>query len=358
MTLDSRDIMILRLAAMYHRLPYRGVGRFGFGKGLEDELGILSAAGMLKVSRDKEYMRPSPQAFDMLSGQGYDYARCADRPYNSRASLRRRLEAASIALTALRAGIDPLPDGVGALSRQPVFLPAFALRAGGGNMMNAASCAGFGHWGGTGFMLHYVGPGGAGMYEANELGHLHNLSSLFDPGLGAPLALVFAGQCHASLHRQLSAQAPSKKHGRYGFRDFWDVYRRSDLPIHLLPCDETGAMQLAIMRQPGYRLRIAKAALGPGWAPNVDGIPDADGSIGGRPLVIAADMDARRVGRICRAARQLGHEEVMVAALKSQVESFYMPFMKGRGIRLLGITRRILDDAFGESLPPCPLGGE
>ena len=46
----------------------------------------------------------------------------------------------TVLLTCLGAGIEPAYDKVDRLKRQPVFLPAFALRGGDGNLMNAASC--------------------------------------------------------------------------------------------------------------------------------------------------------------------------------------------------------------------------
>ena len=69
------------------------------------------------------------------------------RPYAQSSALRRRLEVGTVLLTCLGAGIEPAYDKVDRLKRQPVFLPAFALRGGDGNLMNAASCVGFGHWG-------------------------------------------------------------------------------------------------------------------------------------------------------------------------------------------------------------------
>ena len=62
----------------------------------------------------------------------------------------------TVLLTCLGAGIEPAYDKVDRLKRQPVFLPAFALRGGDGNLMNAASCVGFGHWGNHAYLLQYV----------------------------------------------------------------------------------------------------------------------------------------------------------------------------------------------------------
>lgn len=42
---------------------------------------------------------------------------------------------------------------------------------------------------------------------------------------------------------------------------------------------------------------------------------------GTRPLVIAADMDIRRVERVITAARKLGKKEVLLATFRNQMEA-------------------------------------
>ena len=49
--------------------------------------------------------------------------------------------------------------------------------------MNAAVCAGFGHWGDTAYMVQYVGENTLGFFMNNELSHLHNLASVFSERL-------------------------------------------------------------------------------------------------------------------------------------------------------------------------------
>ena len=348
MKLDRRDIELLRIAAKYRRLPPGVTGRLGFAA-LSDEISLLSAAGLVKVSRDGEHMRLSEAGCELLSRYGHECDPGADKPYSNRSTLRRRLDVSSVALTALRAGIDILPDNIDDLSTQPSFFPAFAFRDGETNLLSAATCAGFGHWGDKGYILQYVSPDRSGMYLSNELRQLYNLSSIFSGGLNTPLAMVFAGESYMDIHKQLNSCAASNRHGKRGYKDYWDVYRISDMPIHLLSCDETGAIQLAIMRQPGYIAKIAKTALGADWTPLDEGIPEADGHVRGSPLVIAADMDVRRVFRVCESARGLGRPEVLVAALKGQIDGLYKNVLPRDGMaKLLCIDLPVLSDAFGK----------
>ena len=62
----------------------------------------------------------------------------------------------------------------------------------------------------------------------------------------------------------LSNQTPSGRNGKKGFTDYSQAYPRLGIPVSLVSCDDTGAMQLAIMRQMDYRTRIAQAAFGAG----------------------------------------------------------------------------------------------
>ena len=82
--------------------------------------------------------------------------------------------------------------------------------------------------------------------------------------------------------------------------DYSQAYPRLGIPACLLSCDDTGALQLAIMRQTDYRAQIAQAAFGARWSPEDSRIPEADGQVDGNPLVIAVDMDLRRLGRMRR----------------------------------------------------------
>lgn len=350
MLLDGRDLKLLRLAGRYRWLPYEQFSRLEFPS-LLPEIELLMKTGYLGLSQKKRYIKLSPQGYETLMKRGYNYDPGSKRAFASSSALRRRLEVSSIMLTALRAGIDVLQDNVEGLSRQSAFYPAFDLRDGETNLMNAASCAGFGHWGNKGYMLQYVSPQSPGMYQTNELKHLHNLSSLFDLGFITPLAMIFAGPSYREVHERLRNKVPSSRHGKKGFLDFWDVYQKSELPIHLLSCDETGATQLALMKQPDYNARIARAAFGERWTPRDDILPEADGVIdGNRPLIIAADMDIQRVARTIADAKRIGAKEVLLAAFKSQMEELLMEAFPRDGMVVhLRIDQPVLTAAFGKS---------
>lgn len=346
--LDRRDMELLCLAGRYRWLPYGCFDTFGL-TGLNEAAELLAKTGLITVSRSKQYFRMSPRGYELLEAQGYTYDPGAKRAFSGSSALRRRLEVAGIMLTCLRAGIDVSRDDVYGLKNQPVFFPAFEMRTGGTNMMNAANCAGFGHWGDKAYILQYVSEENAGMVLTNELSHLHGMASIFDRSLNTPSAMIFAGENYRQIYAQLQNTKPSKRHNKKAFFDFWDVYRKADIPIHLLSCDEMGAVQLALMRQPDYNAKIARAAIGELWTPADELFPEADGCVDGNPLVIAADMDIRRVERVWKAARLRGCAEIMVAAFPQQIEEVLCKVIPMDGtVTLLSMEKSVPEAAFGK----------
>lgn len=354
MLYDRRDFGLLRLAGTYQWLPLAPLQALSSLNQLCHEAELLSALGLLTYSRNKQYLMPSPAGYQFLSSLELTCRPPTKRPYAQSPALRRRLEVGTILLTCLGAGIEPAYDKVERLKRQPVFLPAFLLRGGEGNLMNAASCAGFGHWGDSAYLVEYVSKQSPGFFMNNELAHLHNLASVFSERLDTPQALLLAGKSYRDIYDVLTSKAPSERNGKKGFVDYSHAYLRMGIPVCLVSCDDTGVMQLAIMRQSDHRARIAKAAFGARWKPEDDQLPEADGHVDGKPLVIAVDMDLRRLERVCRDACQQGRHEVLVAALEGQMSGLLLDiFPRGAPIRALRINAQVLSVAFGGA---CTMG--
>ncbi len=354
MLYDRRDFGLLRLAGAYQWLPLAPLRALSPLKQLYREAELLSLMGLLTFSRNGAYLIPSPKGYQFLATSDLPYQPPTKRPYSGSPTLRHRLEVGSILLTCLGAGIEPALDKVDHLKRQPVFLPAFALRIGDGNLMNAASCAGFGHWGDTAYMIQYVGEHNPGFFMNNELAHLHNLASVFSERLDTPQALLLAGESYRSIYAMLARKTLSDRNGKKGFVDYSQAYPRLGIPACLLSCDDTGTLQLAVMRQKDYHSRIAQAAFGARWVRTDSRLPEADGQVDGNPLVIAVDMDLRRLDRVCRDAQQQGRKEILVAALEGQMSGLLLEhFPKGAPIRPLRINTKVLSVAFGGE---CVLG--
>jgi hypothetical protein len=343
MLLDGGDAEILRLAGRYRWLPCAGLGKYGFC-GLETEIEKLARLRLLTKARSGEYLRLTAEGYALLEQAGYSYKPGGKRAWAGSPALRRRLQTAEVMLTCLRAGIDTLQEDVKALREQPVFYPAFDLRPA---MMNCASCIGFGHWGGAAYMIQYIAPDSPGMYRVNEFSVFHNLASVFGGRRDTPMALLIFGESYAAAYKQLTGTAPSARHGVKGFADFRDVYDKTDMPVHIAACGEAGARQLAVMRQPDYRARIARAAYGQRWQTRDAQIFEADGCVDGSPLVIAADMDLRRLDTVVAAAKALGRPLVRAAAFDVQLREVLHPLYGNDGmVSLLKIEDAVLDAAF------------
>lgn len=348
MIYDRRDYGLLRMVGAYQWLPLAPLRASSILRDLCHEAELLSTLGLLTFSRSGEYLMLSPQGYQLLEGFGLQCHTTAKRPYSKSPTLRRRLEVGTILLTCLGAGIEPAYDKIDQLKRQPVFFPAFALRKGEGNLMNAAGCAGFGHWGDTAYMALFVTRDALGFFMNNELGHLHNLASVFGENLNTPQALILAGESYRTVYEVLMRKTLSDRHGKKGYVDYSYAYPKLGIPAHLLSCDDTGALQLAIMRQPEYREHIARAAFGARWTAKDERLQEADGHVDGNPLVIAVDMDVRRLERVCKDACLQGRKEIMVAALEGQMTGLLLDIMpKEAPIRPLRINGQVLSVAFG-----------
>lgn len=347
MLLDSSDMELLRLAGSCQCLPFQGTEALRSLAPVRARAEALALTGLLSISRNRRYLTPTGRGYELLSHCGYPYVPAGKRPYAGSPALRRRLETGAVMLCCARAGIKTL-DRVEDLIQQPVFLPAYALRTGGRNLMNASTCIGFGHWNDTAYMLHYVGCEAPGLYLSNELSCFHALASAFDPKLSTPMEAVWVGESYGALHSALTDQTPSPRHNRQGFVDFWKAYDALGIPVHLLAFDDTGVMQLGMMRQPEYRSRLAKAALGSRLMPGDNVIPDTDGFVDQSPLVIAVDMDLKRIFTVCKYARQRGSREVLVAALAEQMKALLIPLLQQEGnVRALRIGPQVWEAAFG-----------
>jgi hypothetical protein len=348
--LDNTGLLLLRLAGAYRWLPSGSLGTLRLYE-MSAETEKLIALKLMTRPRSGKYLMLTARGYEFLNEHGWHYERSVKRAYENSVALQRRLDVCSVMMTALRAGIDTLCDGPYALRGQPVFRPAFALRTGGVNLMNAASCIGFGHWGNTAYILQYAGKDSRGMYFANELSQLHRLAPVFDESLSTPSAMILAGGSYAEVYERVHSHVLPKTDTVRGYADYSDAYRLCELPVHLLSCDETGAMQLAVMCEPNYREKIAFAAFGDKWTRRDEQIPDADGCVDGCPLVIAVDMDVRRVMRVISEAQSLGRREIMLAALREQIKNFYLSVIpKDKGVTPLIIRDSLLYTSFGRRI--------
>ena len=68
MLYDRRDFGLLRLAGTYQWLPAAPLKKLSALKTLRREAELLSTLGLVSYARSGEYLMPSPQGYEFLSG--------------------------------------------------------------------------------------------------------------------------------------------------------------------------------------------------------------------------------------------------------------------------------------------------
>ena len=235
----------------------------------------------------------------------------------------RRIRLSKLAATAYRAHVHIFTTGPEDLSSSPsLFLPAIA-RGKGHNPWGNTRIAALTHLGELLCAMHYVCPGIGKLSLTDELTAFNNHAARLK---GLRRAFIFAGESYADILAELldGGAAPNNKLIRYG-----DAYHSLRLPVHLLSCDDTGAMQLQIMAAPDYRTRLTQAALKDYYQPPPKDAPAWDAVYKGTPFVLAADMDLRRIDAAIQTAKERGYGQVAMAALKGQGKAVLLSRYRG-----------------------------
>lgn len=262
------------------------------------------------------------------------------------ADIGRRLRLSSIALTAYRGGIDLFQTGIDGLSSGPsLFLPA-VTRGRGSNPWGNTRIAAIAHLGNLACAFHYVCPDIGKVLLTDELTVFSNSVAALK---GKRQALIFAGKSYGDVLAELERNEKSEA-GR--MVSYGETYRQLRVPVHLLSCDDTGAMQLRIMSTPGYRARLTKAALKTQYQPPPEDFPACDAIFDGLPFLVAADMDLRRIDAAYTAARDRGCPQIVLAALEDQAENFlYARYRDTDKARVFTLTGAALTEVLGA--PPA-----
>lgn len=226
--------------------------------------------------------------------------------------IQRRVRLSLLLMTAYRAGINVFTTTANSLNGQDAFFLTAVTRNRGHNPWGSARVGAIAHLGDVYYAAHYVCPGIGRMAVNDELAAFHNHTNF---GKDTHRAFLFAGESYESIIEELRVR-DEKKDGkliRYG-----EAYRGLHAPIHLLSCDETGAQQLQIMAVQGYREKLTRLMLRSAYQPPPEDAPAWDGLYNGRPFVIGADMNLRRIDAAIRMARQRNCLPIALVALDGQ----------------------------------------
>lgn len=258
----------------------------------------------------------------------------------------RRLRLSKLILTAYSGRVDIFLSQNKLLSKTPSMFLSTLTRERGSNPWGSTRVAAIAHLGDLFCAVHYVCPGIGKLALADELMAFSNQTAQFP---NAKRAFIFAGESYRDILAELEADAQTdSKLISYG-----GVYQCLQIPIHLLSCDKTGAVQLQIMAVPDYRRLLTQAALKEQYRPPPSEVPAWDALFQGLPFVMAADMDLRRVDAAIQAAKAKGLEMVVLAALDRQAKEVLFPRYRDTGLaRVFVLNDAAIMEVTGR--PPVP----
>jgi len=302
------DIDLLRLLRWgRHILPESLAGTFP-QRVIED----MAGQGYLKLHEKSGSFVLTAKGNQLLSGLLSQLP--PDTPPSYRpAETQRRIRLSKLLMTGYRGSVRVFTTDVGDLSATPsLFLPAI-VRGRGHNPWGSTRVAALAHLGNLLCAIHYVYPGAGKVALTDELTSFNNHTARFSE---QRRCFLFTGDTYTDVLKELDAAGgdTDKKLISYG-----DAYRVLRLPVHLLSCDETGAVQLQVMATPDYRRRYTMAALKSSYQPPPEDKTQWDAIFQGAPFVMAADMDLRRIDAAWRDALEVSCSQIGIVALEKQI---------------------------------------
>ena len=261
--------------------------------------------------------------------------------------IERRIRVSRLAVAAYHGGVNLFTLAPEELENSAsMFFPTIT-RSKGSNPWGSTRVAAIAHLGNSFYAMHYVCPGIGKLALMDELSAFSNQTARYR---NVERAFIFAGDSYRSVLTELE-RPPDKEDAK--LLSYGGVYHCLQLPVHLLSCDSTGAVQLQIMAVPGYRTKLTKAALKSQYQSPPPDIPEWDAMFQGAPFVLAADMDLRRVDDAIRAARAEGHRQIAMAALAGQAEQVLFPRYRDTGqARVFVLTTDAIEAVTGRKPVP------
>ena len=344
MMLSCRDLDILRLLRWCRMIRSKELCE-AFSK---DEVLNLSAAQMIRFSDAAKAWLLTPCGNRVLGSAGFVLPP-ATAPTYREPDITRRLRLAQIVTTAYAAGVNVFLTKESELRSQPsLFLP-FLHRNRGSNPWGSTRVAALFHTGDLMCAIHWVSPGIGCVALTDELTAFQNHTAAIP---AKQRAVIFAASSYEEILSELDAVQEKQNTRLQTYREVYDCLK---LPLFLMPCNDTGCLQLRILSIPNYRELLARIILKSHYAPPPAGRPMYDALYQGVPFVMAADMDLRRIDAAVEAARSDGISQIALAALPEQVEAVLNRRYRETGkARVFTITDAALRELLGSTAPYAP----
>ncbi len=260
----------------------------------------------------------------------------------------RRIRQAKLMLTAYQAGVSVFTTDVSALNEQAMFLPIIA-RNRGSNPWGSTRVAALLHTGDLMCTIHWVSPNIGCVALTDELTAFQNHTAAIP---AKQRAMIFAASSYEEILAELDAGRENQHTRLQSYREVYDCLK---LPLFLLPCNETGCLQLRILGTPNYRELLARIILKSHYVQPPANRTMYDALYQGVPFIMAADMDLRRINVALDAARSDGLPQIVLAALPEQVETVLNRHYRETGkARVFTITESALRELLGSTAPYTP----
>ena len=307
MVFSMRDIELLRLLRWCRYVDPSDLAAFG-----ELTIANLKELKLIRAQRSSKYLILTGRGNEFLERTFTDIPERMPVSYKAHDALR-RARIAKIALTSYSAGLNVFTNDLLCLEEDFHYYLPTLMRGNSANPWSNSRIAALLRLGNVLYAAHYVCPDIGEMLLIDELNaFLNNTSQIKN----VQHAFFFAGKSYEDVLTELE-RPPGKESARYV--SYAAAFRQIEMPVHLLSCDDTGAMQLRLMSLPDYRQKLSRAALKTQFMPAPPDVPAWDAMYQGKPFVVAADMDLRRIDAAVKAA--LGAEQKMKVVIECQYPS-------------------------------------
>ena len=344
MMLSCRDLDILRLLRWCRMIRSKELYET-FSK---NEVMNLCAAQMIRFSGAVKAWYLTPCGNHVLGSAGFVLPP-ATAPTYREPDIMRRLRLAQIVTTAYAAGVNIFLTKESELQSQPsLFLP-FLHRNRGSNPWGSTRVAALLHMGNLMCAVHWVSPGIGCVALTDELTAFQNHTAAIP---AKQRTMIFTASSYEEILAELEGAQDDHNTRLQTYREVYDCLK---LPLFLLPCNDTGCLQLRILSIPNYRELLARIILKSHYVP-----PPADRSMydalyQGVPFIMMADMDLRHVDAAVDVARSDGISQIALAALPEQVETVLNRRYRETGkARVFTITESALRELLGSTAPYAP----
>ena len=344
MMLSCRDLDILRLLRWCRMIRSKDL----FESFSKDEVMNLSAAQMIRFSDAAKAWLLTPCGNRVLGSSRFTLPPAKAPTYRD-PDITRRLRLAQIVTTAYAAGVNVFLTKESELQSKPsLFLP-FLHRNRGSNPWGSTRVAALVHTGDLMCAVHWVSPGIGCVALTDELTAFQNHTAAIS---AKQRTMIFAANSYADILSELDTGQANQNTRLQTYREVYDCLK---LPLFLLPCNETGCLQLRIMGVPNYRELLARIILKSHYVPPPANRAMYDALYQGVPFVMAADMNLRRIDAALDAARSSGIPQIALAALPEQVETVLNRRYRETGkARVFTITDAALRELLGSTAPYAP----